>query len=81
MRADQWEWLNGATSRHLAGPAATPLRTPWRFKSSHPHNGYRVDVYPIRTKTDTVGNKRDQIERAATLATTLTLPIRRERDR
>jgi hypothetical protein len=26
-----------ATSRHLPGTLATRLRTPWRFKSSHPH--------------------------------------------
>jgi hypothetical protein len=27
-------------SRHPAGPAANPLRTPWRFKSSHPHEDF-----------------------------------------
>jgi len=26
-----------ATSRHLGPPHATPLRSAWRFKSSHPH--------------------------------------------
>jgi hypothetical protein len=32
--------LNDAASRHLDGPAATRLRTPWTFKSSHPHIGF-----------------------------------------
>ena len=29
--------------------------TPWRFKSSHPHNGLRLAAYQIRTKTVGVG--------------------------
>jgi hypothetical protein len=35
-------WLNRAASRHLPTPAATPLSTPRRFKSSHPHSQTRV---------------------------------------
>ena len=30
--------VNHATSRRLPEPAATRRRTPWRFKSSHPHS-------------------------------------------
>jgi hypothetical protein len=38
MRTERWFRLNHAASRHLPTPAAIPRRTPWRFKSSHPHS-------------------------------------------
>ena len=35
--------LNHAASRHLRTSAATPLRTSWRFKSSHPRQRFPAD--------------------------------------
>jgi hypothetical protein len=34
--------------RHASPQQATPLRTPWRFKSSHPHRGLRPHRCPFR---------------------------------
>jgi hypothetical protein len=35
-----------ATSRHIPTSAAIPLRTSWRFKSSHPHSGFSSTLRP-----------------------------------
>jgi hypothetical protein len=40
-----------ASCRHFAGPTARALRTPWRFKSSHPHRQIGRLQCPISAQT------------------------------
>jgi hypothetical protein len=45
------ERVNRAASRHQPAPSTIPRRTPWRFKSSHPHSadsqGFAADRRPV----------------------------------
>jgi hypothetical protein len=51
MRSESREPWRQASSRHLPPRDACPLRTPWRFKSSHPHSRVRPLESPISPRT------------------------------
>src|SRR5262245_47006535 len=59
MRRRGAERLNHATSRHLPPPHYTPPRTPWRFKSSHPHSAF-APVRDTNVAPDSVSSVADQ---------------------